>query len=92
MNSTDVLHAKKDSEKTKTVDANQSMPLSEKINVKWKQQVGAAKEMWGKLTHDELLETEGRAEKLTSLVQERYAINQEEAKKQVKQFIDKCKS
>lgn len=58
---------------------------------KWQQQIGAAKVMWGKLTDDELLKTEGHAQKLAGLVQERYAIERGEADKQVKAFIEKCK-
>jgi len=58
---------------------------------KWQQQVGAAKVMWGKLTDDELLKTEGHAQKLAGLVQERYAISRREADKQVNDFIEKCK-
>ena len=46
---------------------------------------------WGKLTEDELLQSEGHAEKLAGLVQERYAITHDEAEKQVKSFFDKTK-
>ena len=58
---------------------------------KWKQQMGNAKVAWGKLTDDELLQVEGHAEKLTGLVQERYAISRDEAEKQVKGFFDNYK-
>jgi len=58
---------------------------------KWKQQVGNAKIMWGKLTDDELLKTEGHKDKLAGLIQERYAITREEAAKQVNGFIEKFK-
>jgi uncharacterized protein YjbJ (UPF0337 family) len=63
--------------------------ISEAMKGKWKQQVGAAKIAWGKLTDDELLQSEGRAEKLAGLVQERYAISCDEAAKQVKAFFAK---
>lgn len=69
-----------------------SLPSADELKGKWKQQVGAAKIAWGKLTEDELLESEGREEKLAGLVQERYAITRDEADKQVKDFIKKCKS
>jgi hypothetical protein len=69
------------------------MTLSvDEIKGKWKQQVGAAKIAWGKLTDDELLQTEGHEQKLTGLVQERYAITRDEAEKQVKDFVKKVKS
>jgi len=54
---------------------------------KWKQQVGNAKILWGKLTDDELLKTEGRIQHLTGLVQERYAVTREAAEKQVQDFF-----
>ena len=59
---------------------------------KWKQQVGAAKVAWGKLTDDELLQSEGHAEKLAGLVQERYAVASDEAARQVKAFFAKNNS
>ena len=62
---------------------------SDQIKGEWKQQVGAAKVAWGKLTDDELLQTEGHAEKLSGLVQERYGIVRDEAEAQVKRFLDK---
>ena len=69
-----------------------SMPSADELKGKWQQQVGAAKIAWGKLTEDELIKSEGHAQKLAGLVQERYAITRDEADKQVKDFIDKCKS
>lgn len=68
------------------------MPSADELKGKWKQQVGAAKIAWGKLTEDELLKSEGRAEKLSGLIQERYAITREEADKQVHNFIKKHNS
>ncbi|MWV17367.1 CsbD family protein [Pseudomonas sp. L-22-4S-12] len=69
-----------------------SLPSADELKGKWKQQVGAAKIAWGKLTEDELLQSEGHEEKLAGLIQERYAITRDEADKQVKSFIKKCKS
>jgi uncharacterized protein YjbJ (UPF0337 family) len=68
------------------------MTSVDELKGKWKQQVGAAKIAWGKLTEDELLKVEGRQEKLAGLVQERYAITRDEADKQVKSFFKKYKS
>lgn len=62
---------------------------ADELKGKWKQQVGAVKLAWGKLTDDEILKSEGRAEKLAGLVQERYAITRDEADKQVNRFFDK---
>ncbi len=64
------------------------IPGADEIKGKWKQQVGAAKIAWGKLTEDELLKLEGQQQKLAGLVQERYAISRDEADKQVKAFFD----
>lgn len=66
-----------------------SLPNSDQIKGKWKQQVGAAKIAWGKLTEDELLKVEGQQQKLAGLVQERYGITRDEAEKQVQRFFDK---
>ncbi len=58
---------------------------------KWKQQVGTAKILWGKLTDDELLKTEGHIQRLTGLVQERYALTRDAADKQVHAFLAQFK-
>ena len=69
-----------------------SLPSADEVKGKWKQQVGAAKIAWGKLTEDELLKLEGQEQKLTGLVQERYALTRDEADKQVKAFFEKNKA
>ena len=65
-----------------------SLPGTDELKARWKQQVGAAKAAWGKLTDDELLQTEGHAQKLSGLVEERYAVGRDEADRQVKAFLD----
>ena len=69
-----------------------NMPSSDEIKGKWKQQMGAAKIAWGKLTADELLQAEGHQQKLTGLVQERYAITRDEAEQQVTKFFESNKA
>jgi uncharacterized protein YjbJ (UPF0337 family) len=69
--------------------AQQSMPNMGAIKGQWMQKMGEAKAAWGKLTDDELMQAEGDAEKLTGLIQERYAINREEAESQVKAVLEK---
>lgn len=64
-----------------------TIPSVDEMKGKWKQQVGAAKIMWGKLTDDELLKLEGHQDRLTGLVQERYAVSRDEADRQVKSFF-----
>lgn len=68
---------------------SQAMPSVDEVKGKWKQQVGAAKIAWGKLTEDELLKSEGHTQKLAGLVQECYAVTRDEADKQIKNFFDK---
>mgnify|MGYP001591450453 CR=1 FL=1 len=69
-----------------------NIPSLDEVKGKWKQQMGAAKIAWGKLTDDELLESEGHVQKLAGLVQQRYAVTRDEAEKQVNSFFDKYKS
>ena len=67
----------------------QHIPSVDEIKGIWKQHVGAAKITWGKLTEDEFLKLEGHVQKLTGLIQERYAITRDDAEKQVKSFFEK---
>jgi uncharacterized protein YjbJ (UPF0337 family) len=66
-----------------------SLPSNDAMKGKWKQVLGEAKLTWGKLTDDELLQLDGHADKLTGLVQERYALTRDAAAKQVRTFCDK---
>jgi uncharacterized protein YjbJ (UPF0337 family) len=56
---------------------------------KWKTMIGAAKEMWNKLTDQELIKSQGNEQELTSLVRRRYSVPQEKANQQVKKFLAK---
>lgn len=53
---------------------------------KWKQLKGKAKSQWGKLTDDDLVQVEGNTESLVGVLQERYGIARDEARKQVEAF------
>lgn len=68
------------------------LPSAAEINFKWKQQVGAAKITWGKLTENALQQLEGHKEKLAGLDQARYAITLDEVDKQVRSFFESNKS
>ena len=69
-----------------------SLPTSiDEAKGMWKQQVGAAKITWGKITEDEWLKLEGHKQKLAGLVQERYALTRYEAERQVRFFFDRLK-
>ncbi len=56
---------------------------------KWKQLKGKAKAAWGDLTDDELTRTEGNAERLAGLVQERYGKTREDAQREEREFFDR---
>ena len=58
----------------------------DKIKGQWKQLADRAKAKWGKLTDDDLKIVDGNQEYLTGMVQERYSITKDEAKKQVEEF------
>lgn len=68
----------------------QTWPTAAEIKANWQKNVGAAKVLWGKLTDNEILQSEGHADKLSGLVKERYAISQQEADRQVKKFMSEC--
>ena len=55
--------------------------------VPWTVEVGIAKVVWARLGEDELLAVDGDGDKLTALVEQRYAISREEALKQVTCFF-----
>jgi uncharacterized protein YjbJ (UPF0337 family) len=64
-----------------------TIPSTEQLQGLWKQQLGAAKTAWARLTDDELLRLEGNQERLAGLVQERYALSRAEADRQVERFF-----
>lgn len=64
-----------------------SPPSVDELQGRWRQQIGAAKIAWGELTDDELLEVEGRAERLAGLLEARYALSRDEAAAQVRHFF-----
>ncbi len=64
----------------------------EKFKGSWAQTKGAIKEQWGKLTDDDLLEIQGRREKLVGKLQTRYGISHDQAEAQVSGWEHKQKS
>lgn len=64
----------------------------EKIKGSWAQTKGAVKEQWGKLTDDDLMEIQGRREKLVGKIQTRYGISHEQAEAQVSGWEQKYHS
>lgn len=58
----------------------------DRIEGKWKQIKGRAKQQWGKLTDDDLDYAEGNRDYLVGRVQERMGIARDEADRQVRDF------
>ena len=56
---------------------------------KWQQVRGKVKEQWGKLTDDDLTKAEGKFEKLSGLIQERYGYEREKAEDELERFYKK---
>ena len=56
---------------------------------KWKQLRGKVKEQWGELTDDELDKAEGRFDRLSGLLQERYGYAKDEADRTLNEAIDR---
>jgi len=61
----------------------------DQIEGNWKQFKGNVKEKWGKLTDDDLTAIQGRREKLTGVLQEKYGFAKEQAEKELDSFC-KC--
>lgn len=55
----------------------------DRVEGKWKQFKGSAKENWGDLTDDDLDRVDGKRDQLVGKIQERYGIAKDEAEKQV---------
>lgn len=54
----------------------------------WKQFRGNVREMWGRLTDDDLEQIKGNRDKLLGRIQERYGIAREEAMSQVDEWVE----
>ena len=53
-----------------------------RIEGNWEQFKGKVQQQWGKLTNDDIDAINGRSEQLAGRLQERYGIEQDEAKRQ----------
>lgn len=61
----------------------------EALTGRWEQLKGSVKAQWGRLTDDDLTQVEGRRDQLVGKIRERYAIAQEEAERQVDEWLDR---
>lgn len=64
---------------------------SDTLKGNWKQLKGAAKERWGKLTDDELMQAEGNYDKLVGKIQERYGYERSKAEQEVDTWLERQK-
>lgn len=65
-----------------------ALPSWDRIAGNWKQFTGSAKERWGKLTDDDLAVVDGKREQLVGKIQERYGIIQDQAERQVADWMN----
>jgi uncharacterized protein YjbJ (UPF0337 family) len=56
---------------------------------KWQQLRGKVKEEWGKLTDDDLTMSEGKFDKLSGVLRERYGYTREKAEDELERFYKK---
>ena len=59
------------------------------IQGNWKQITGQVKEQWGKLTDDDIARISGKREQLEGLIQEKYGVGKDQAKKQIDDWMAK---
>ena len=60
----------------------------EELKGQWEQFQGKVKTQWGRLTDDDLTKVEGRRDQLVGKIRERYAVEKEEAERQVDEWLD----
>jgi uncharacterized protein YjbJ (UPF0337 family) len=55
----------------------------------WKQLKGHVKEVWGRITDDELDQIAGHRERLAGMIQIKYGYTRQEAESAINDFLDK---
>jgi len=61
----------------------------DRLKGKWKEIKGRVKEQWGNLTDDDLLEIEGKQEKLVGILQNKYGYSKDKALEEYKKIINR---
>jgi uncharacterized protein YjbJ (UPF0337 family) len=59
-----------------------------RIEGSWKQLTGRIKERWGDLTDDDLDRIAGRRDQFEGLIQQRYGLTKDQARKQIEEWFD----
>lgn len=54
---------------------------------KWKQLRGKFKQKWGDFTDDELMQSDGNADQLAGMLQEKYGYTKERAQREIRDFL-----
>jgi uncharacterized protein YjbJ (UPF0337 family) len=70
-----------------SIDQQAERVIPDATSSKWRRHIDSARIVWAKLTADELLQSDGQLDKLTILVEERYAISRETAQRRVEGFL-----
>jgi uncharacterized protein YjbJ (UPF0337 family) len=65
-----------------TLDVNNKI-----LEGKWNQLKGKVRQKWGDLTEDDLERVAGKRDELVGVLQEKYGHTQEEAEKEVNEFL-----
>lgn len=60
------------------------------IEGNWEKVKGKAREMWGKLTDDDLDVIKGKKQQLMGALQNRYGYTQDQAQKELDKFANSC--
>ena len=63
----------------------------EQVAGKWKQFSGQAKKRWANLSDDELMQVNGRRDVLVGKIQAKYSVAEEEANKQIDEWVSKLR-
>ncbi|WGW05429.1 CsbD family protein [Tropicibacter oceani] len=61
----------------------------DQVKGKWTQLVGKAREEWGELTDDEVMEARGERDQLVGKIQEKYGKTREEAEREFDLWVAK---
>ncbi len=64
---------------------------SDTLEGQWKQLKGHVVKQWGKLTNDDIDQVNGDAEILAGKLQERYGRTREQAREEIRRFVDKAR-
>ncbi len=59
----------------------------DKVSGNWKRFKGSVRQRWGKLTHNEIQQAQGRREVLNGFIQSRYGIDREAADRQIDDWL-----